>query len=173
MGVAHGAQILVSGAARAAATATSTIEMLDVGEHRLRDIPELVRLFQVSGEGLVGEFSPPRSLNSIVTNLPTQASSFIGRRDEVAAVRRMLGEHRVVTLTGVGGTGRTRLAIEVAAAELSAYLRAPWVCVHNTHRIGGGRHPRSASRCGRSDRLAGGTSRCSGRVPDPKRNVGT
>ena len=104
---AHGAQIIASATARAAAGA----EFRDLGMHRLKDFDDPVRLYQVND----GEFPPVRSLN--VTNLPSPASPLIGREQEVAEVAGLTASSRLVTLTGAGGSGKTRLALQ-AATEL-------------------------------------------------------
>ena len=101
---AHGAQIIASARARAAAGA----EFRDLGMHRLKDFDEPVRLYQVNE----GEFPPVRSLN--VTNLPSPASPLIGREQEVGDVAGLTSTSRLVTLTGAGGCGKTRLALQVA-----------------------------------------------------------
>ncbi len=101
---AHGAQIIASAKARAAAGA----EFRDLGMHRLKDFDEPVRLYQVND----GEFPPVRSLN--VTNLPSPASPLIGREQEVGDVAGLTSTSRLVTLTGAGGCGKTRLALQVA-----------------------------------------------------------
>ena len=94
--------------------ATSTAELVrdrddlrDLGEHRLRDLSRAERVWQVGG----GEFAALRSLDTAPTNLPLQSSSFVGRADEVEAVAALLAEHRLVTLTGVGGVGKTRSGV--------------------------------------------------------------
>ncbi len=121
MGVAHGGQIVCSAA---------TVELVrdrgdlrDLGEHRLRDLSRAERVWQVGG----GEFAALRSLENYLTNLPLQLSSFVGREREIVEVGRLLGEHRLVTLTGVGGVGKTRLAVEVGAEVLPHYPDGVWL----------------------------------------------
>jgi predicted ATPase len=90
------------------------MELRDLGEHRLKDLQRPEWLFQLVGPDLVAQFPPLRSLSN--TNLPAEASSLIGRTRELAAISDLLrGEARLVTLTGSGGTGKTRLALRVAA----------------------------------------------------------
>jgi predicted ATPase/class 3 adenylate cyclase len=115
----HGGQVLASGATRelAADARLSSIELRDVGEHRLKDVPHPMRLYQLAGEGLPDEFPPLRTEGSKRDNLPRQLTTFIGR-EELDQGKRLLAGTRLLTLTGPGGTGKTRLALEVAA-ELS------------------------------------------------------
>ncbi len=107
--VAHGGQIVVSETTRRLLVGD---DLRDLGEHRLKDLAAPERLFQLSG----GEFPPLRSLYR--TNLPVQATPLVGREHEVSQVLERLGERRLVTLTGPGGVGKTRLALQ-AAAEAS------------------------------------------------------
>jgi len=104
---AHGGQIVVSESTRACISDSFTLT--DLGLHRLKDLGQAERLFQV-GER---EFPPLRSLNA--TNLPAQPSPLIGRERELADVAALVLENRVVTLTGAGGSGKTRIALQVAA----------------------------------------------------------
>ena len=106
----HGRQLLVS-ASTAALLGPSTSVLLDLGEHRLKDLSAPERIYQAGG----GAFPPLRSLNA--TNLPTQPTELIGREDELAQVSELIRSSRLVTLTGAGGSGKTRLALQ-AAAEL-------------------------------------------------------
>ncbi len=115
----HGGQVLASGATRelAADARLPSIELRDVGEHRLKDVSHPMRLYQLVGEGLPDEFPPLRTLGSKTDNLPRQLTSFIGR-EELDQGKRLLAGSRLLTLTGPGGTGKTRLALQLAA-ELS------------------------------------------------------
>ena len=98
-------------------------DLRDLGEHRLRDLSRAERVWQVGG----GEFAALRSLDTAPTNLPLQLSSFVGRAAEVEAVAALLVEHRLVTLTGVGGVGKTRLALAVGAEVLPRFADGVWV----------------------------------------------
>jgi predicted ATPase len=115
MSAGHGGQVLLSQATRERVDGRS---LRDLGEHRLKDFDEPVRLFQLGA----GEFPPLKTLNN--TNLPVPASSFVGRERELAEVASLLrsGGGRLVTLTGPGGTGKTRLAIEAASDAVGEYL---------------------------------------------------
>jgi predicted ATPase len=109
----HGGQVLMSQATRDLAG----VEVRDLGPHHLKDLPEPERIFQLGTH----EFSPVRSLYQ--THVPTPATAFVGRRDDVDAVRNLLAdpETRLLTLTGPGGTGKTRLALQAAAESAGRY----------------------------------------------------
>src|SRR6187549_3532015 len=112
MAAGHGGQILVDGAT---AELTAGVDLVDLGARRLRDIVRPVNLFQVAAEGLRTEFPALRTLDSAPGNLRQPSTSFVGRESELADVLAILQAHRLVTLTGVGGVGKTRLALEAAA----------------------------------------------------------
>ena len=116
--VAHGGQVLVSEAVRAllGEAQPDGIRLLDLGAHRLRDLREPEHLFQLAAVGLPEVFPPLATLDARPNNLPTQLTSFVGREEELATVRGLLAGNRLVTLTGPGGTGKTRLSLQVAAA---------------------------------------------------------
>ncbi len=115
---AHGGQILVSDATRAlvASTLPPGVTLRDLGEFRLRDLSAPERLVQVDIDGLQSAFPPPTTLEVRPSNLPTQLTTFIGRAEELAAARELLETTRLLTLTGPGGTGKTRLSLELAAS---------------------------------------------------------
>jgi predicted ATPase/class 3 adenylate cyclase len=117
---AHGGQVLISDATRAlvAPTLPSDVTLRDMGEHRLKDLPYPEHLYQLVIQGLPSDFPPPKSLDVRPNNLPLQMTSFVGRTAEVAAVIDRLKTARLLTLTGPGGTGKTRLALHVAADAL-------------------------------------------------------
>ena len=125
MDSAHGGQVVVS-----AITAALVGESLppgawlkDLGEHRLRDLVRTERIYQLALDGLPADFPPLRTLTAIPNNLPMQATAFIGREQQLQAVRTTLlrADTRLVTLTGPGGTGKTRLALQVAADLLDSF----------------------------------------------------
>ena len=121
MAVAHGGQVVCSSAT--AGVIDAGVTLVDLGDHRLRDLDRPVRVFQVGG----GSFAPLRSLDALPGNLPRQLSSFVGRDREMAKVVATLAEAPVVTLTGVGGVGKTRLAVQAAAAVLPRYRDGAWL----------------------------------------------
>jgi predicted ATPase len=128
MAIGHGGQVLLSQATAAiVATGADQVELVDLGEHRLRDLWRAERVFQVVAYDLAREFPPLRSLDASPTNLPRPATTFIGRDDELTRVADALECSRLVTLTGVGGVGKTRLALEAAARASSGYPDGVWL----------------------------------------------
>ncbi len=123
MAAGHGGQILL---AKSTAVLLSGVDLLDLGPRRLRDVPTPVGVFQVRAPGLRAEFPPLRALDTSPGNLRRAATSFIGRESEVAEVEAALRAHRLVTLTGVGGVGKTRLATEVAARLADEFPDGVW-----------------------------------------------
>ena len=119
----HGGQVLVSDATRALVwqSLPEGIRLQDLGEHRLKDLAEPEHLFQVSAPDLPDDFPTLRSLDARPTNLPLQMTSFIGREQAVESVKSLLSMTRLLNLTGPGGTGKTRLALQVAALVLDDF----------------------------------------------------
>ena len=120
MALGHGGQILTSSAT---AELLEGAALTDLGEHRLRDLSAPMRIYQVGTRS----FPKLRSVENFPTNLPSQMSSFIGRDQELARLSKALGESRVVTLTGVGGVGKTRLALQGAAEMLPRFRDGAWL----------------------------------------------
>jgi predicted ATPase/class 3 adenylate cyclase len=122
-GAAHGGQVIVSGATRGLVehAVPEGTSLRDLGEHRLKDLNLPMRLYDLVIEGLPADFLPPRTLDARPGNLPAQLTSFVGRERETAEARRLLGRTRLLTLTGAGGTGKSRLALQVAAELLPGY----------------------------------------------------
>ena len=129
MTAAHGGQTVVSGATEMLLRGQlpAGMELVNLGEHRLRDLGQPTRIFQLIRDGDRGEFPPLRTLDAFPGNLPAQVSSFIGRKTDVARVVKALETSRVVTITGVGGVGKTRLALQVAADVLPRYRDGAWL----------------------------------------------
>ncbi|MGO8966328.1 ATP-binding protein [Mycobacterium sp.] len=123
MAAGHGGQILL---AESTAGLLSGVDLVDLGPRRLRDLPTPVGVFQVRAEGLRTEFSPLRALDASPGNLRAATTSFIGRESEVAEVQAAVKGHRLVTLTGVGGVGKTRLALEVAGWLADEFPDGVW-----------------------------------------------
>jgi predicted ATPase/class 3 adenylate cyclase len=119
----HGGQILLSEATAALLPSDlpGTTVLTDLGRYRLKDLGEPQRIYQLADGGLLHDFAPLRSLEAFTHNLPSQRSAFIGREHEIGQVRKLLEVHRLVSLTGVGGCGKTRLALQVGAEELDAF----------------------------------------------------
>ena len=113
---AHGGQVVASDQTRALAG----VALRDLGEHRLKDLTAPERLFQLGKE----DFPPLRTLRQV--NLPVQATPLIGRERELAELVELAGSHRVITLTGTGGTGKTRLALALAAELADSYVDGVW-----------------------------------------------
>jgi predicted ATPase/class 3 adenylate cyclase len=119
--VAHGGQIVLSGttAELVASSLTGSVTLRDLGLHRLKDLGSPEQVFQVEAPSLTAVFPPLASLDNpeLPNNLPSVVNAFVGRERELAEVRTLVETSRVVTLTGAGGSGKTRLALQ-AAVEL-------------------------------------------------------
>jgi predicted ATPase/class 3 adenylate cyclase len=116
----HGGQVLVSDATRGLVehAVPEEASFRDLGAHRLKDIALPEHLHDLVIEGLPSDFPPPRTLDARPNNLPVQLTSFVGREEEIAEVKALLERNRLLTLTGAGGTGKSRLALQVAAELL-------------------------------------------------------
>jgi len=130
MAVAHGGQVVVSDAVEVLVrdALAPEVTLIDLGEHRLRDLAQPVRVFQLAHPDLRREFPPLRSVDVFPGNLPVQLTSFVGREAELGGLAKALDEWRMVTLTGVGGVGKTRLAVQVAAEVLPRFRDGAWLC---------------------------------------------
>ncbi|HEV2009698.1 MAG TPA: adenylate/guanylate cyclase domain-containing protein [Candidatus Limnocylindria bacterium] len=115
--IAHGGQVLASGATRmlAGSDLPAGVALRDLGEHRLKDLAHPERIFQLIIDGCPSEFPALRTLDRIPNNLPTQVTTFIGRQKEIRDGLKLLDGTRLLTLTGPGGTGKTRLSLQLAA----------------------------------------------------------
>ncbi|MEZ0240801.1 MAG: adenylate/guanylate cyclase domain-containing protein [Chloroflexota bacterium] len=119
----HGGQIVVSDSVRglAGASLPDGVSLRSLGSHRLKDLRAPESLWQVVAEGLAPEFPALKSIDARPNNLPTQLSSFVGREAELEEAGRLLAANRLLTLTGPGGTGKTRLSLQVAANAADDY----------------------------------------------------
>jgi predicted ATPase/class 3 adenylate cyclase len=120
----HGGQILV---AASTASLVDGVELADLGEHRLRDLSGATRLFQVHADGLGVDFPRLRTLDAVPGNLPVQLTSFVGRDIEVKELIEVVQSQRLVTLTGVGGVGKTRLATQIAGELIPDHPDGVWL----------------------------------------------
>ncbi|MEX2184427.1 MAG: adenylate/guanylate cyclase domain-containing protein [Chloroflexota bacterium] len=125
---AHGGQVMLSDATRAlvADDLPAGVTVRDLGEHRLKDLKAPERLFQLVIDGLPSDFPPPRASGTRPDNLPTQLTTFVGRERELAEAGALLASTRLLTLTGPGGTGKTRLSLELAAAAVERFPDGRW-----------------------------------------------
>jgi len=123
MAAGHGGQILL---AESTAGLLSGVDLVDLGPRRLRDLATSVQVFQVRAPGLRTDFPPLRALDAGLGNLRPAPTSFIGRESELDEVQAAVKAHRLVTLTGVGGVGKTRLAVEVAARLVDEFPDGVW-----------------------------------------------
>ncbi len=124
MAAGHGGQILV---ADSTAGLLGGVDLMDMGPRRLRDLPNPINVFQLRVPGLRAEFPPLRTVDTSPGNLRKPTTSFIGRDSEVADVVTAVRAHRLVTLTGSGGVGKTRLALEVAAQLMDEFPDGVWL----------------------------------------------
>jgi len=125
---AHGGQVLMSDTTRVL-TETSLpqgVALRDLGLHRMKDLPHPERLHQLIIEGLPDSFPAPRSLDAQPNNLPTQLTSFVGRHQELVEAEKLTLGSRLLTLTGMAGSGKTRLALELATEIMDRFPDGVW-----------------------------------------------
>jgi predicted ATPase/class 3 adenylate cyclase len=129
LAIGHGGQVLVSGvtATMVDAGLPPTASLIDLGEHRLRDLAHAEHVFQLAAPELSRDFPALRSAAERPTNLPIQVTSFVGRERELHGVRRLLGAGRLITLLGVGGTGKTRLMLQAATDDVERHADGVWL----------------------------------------------
>ncbi len=129
LAIGHGGQVICSAVAAVLARdrLPPSIELVDLGSHRLRDIDRPEQVFQVVVDDLPRTFPPLRSLSTRRSNLPLQLTSFVGRERELDEVAAQIDRHRLVTLIGTGGTGKTRLMLEAAGRLLDRYPDGVWL----------------------------------------------
>ena len=128
MSAGHGGQILLSETAQRIAgdRLPDDVVLVDLGEHRLKDLDRPVRVYQITHPSLVVEFPALRGWAETRNNLPSQLTSFVGRDRELIELGKLLDTARLVTLTGAGGSGKTRLALEYARSALDSYPDGVW-----------------------------------------------
>jgi len=126
--VGHGGQVLLSetSAALVRDELPDGVTLVDLGRHRLKDLHQLEYIRQLMIAGLPTKFPKLKSLDTLPTNLPTQLTSFVRREREMEQVKDLLNEGRLVTLTGPGGTGKTRISLQVAAEVVDEYEHGVW-----------------------------------------------
>ncbi len=126
--IAHGGQVVVSSPVRelVADALPDGVSLRDLGTHRLKDLRRAEQVFQVVAPDLPSRFPALLSVDAVPNNLPAPLSSFVGRQAEVGAVADLVEHHRVVTVTGVGGAGKTRLAQQVAAEVVDGFPGGVW-----------------------------------------------
>jgi predicted ATPase/class 3 adenylate cyclase len=128
LGIGHGGQVLVSGVTSdlVQGSLPPQASLRDLGEHRLRDLSRPEYVYQLLGPGIAAEFPPLRSLDLLPNNLPLQIKSFVGREAEVAELTALIAKHRLVTIVGSGGIGKTRTSLQVAANLLDGSGDGVW-----------------------------------------------
>ncbi len=128
LAAAHAAQVITSAATRDLCldAMADTVDFRSLGRHRLRGIEQPMLVFQVEAEGIERNFPPLRTLDGTPHNLPPQFTSFVGHDDDRRAVAALVEEHRLVSLIGSGGCGKTRLSIEVCAELIDRFDDGIW-----------------------------------------------
>jgi predicted ATPase/class 3 adenylate cyclase len=128
LAIGHGGQILLSAATAALVQGNlpPKTRLRDLGEHRLRDLARPERVYGLSAPDLAVDLPPLRSLGALATNLPLQLTSFVGREVEVAQIESLIKKHRLVTLAGSAGVGKTRTMLQVAANMLDVWDDGAW-----------------------------------------------
>ena len=127
--LAHGGQTVLSGATESLVVdrLPEGMWLTDLGTHRLRDLPRPERVVQLCHPDLLNEFPPLRTTTTVAAaHLPVQLTSFVGRDAQIKEVRQILADNRLVTLTGAGGAGKTRLAVQIAATIVGEFGDGVW-----------------------------------------------
>ncbi len=129
VGAGHGAQVLLSQATRELVQDALPVgaSLKDLGVHRLKDLERPERIYQLLHASLPAEFPSLRTLEAHPNNLPLQLTSYVGRQRETEAVKRLLASARLLTLTGSGGCGKTRLAVQAAAEVVEEFPDGVWL----------------------------------------------
>jgi predicted ATPase/class 3 adenylate cyclase len=129
MSIGHGGQVLLSASTHELVRGDlpTGASLLDLGSHRLRGLSEPERVWQLAVDGLPAAFPPLASLDAVPNNLPNEPTSFCGRENDLKDVKALLGKHRLLTLCGPGGVGKTRLAVKAASDLLECYPDGVWL----------------------------------------------
>jgi predicted ATPase/class 3 adenylate cyclase len=129
LAIAHGGQVICSAVAAVLARddLPADVDLVDLGSHRLRDIDRPEQVYQVAVDDLERVFPPLRSLSTRRSNMPVQLTSFVGREKELADVAALIERHRLVTVIGTGGTGKTRLMLEAAGQLIDRFPDGIWL----------------------------------------------
>ena len=129
MSVAYGGQIIISDNAFEVAKEKTDAQITyrDLGERRLKDLIQPMKLYQIVTSELPADFPPLKTLDARPNNLPVQLTNFIGRENEIPEVKKALANTRLLTLTGTGGTGKTRLSMQIAADMIDEFANGVWI----------------------------------------------
>ena len=129
MAVGHGGQVLLSQAAHDGTKdrLPEQVKLIDMGERRLKDVQRIEHLYQIAVPDLPSEFPPLNTLELFSHNLPAQLTSFIGREQEITEIKKCIADNRMVTLTGSGGAGKTRLSLQVGMECLNQFSNGVWL----------------------------------------------
>lgn len=128
MSVAYGGQILISGSVKNELTIPyNDFSLKYLGERRLKDLFNPEHIYQIIYDELPSEFPPLKTLDARPNNLPIQLSSFIGREEEIKDIKDLIRKNRLVTLTGTGGNGKTRLSIHAGAEMIDEFPNGVWL----------------------------------------------
>ncbi len=129
MSAAHGGQVLISLATQELVCdeLPESVTLRDMGERRLKDVIRTEHIYQLVIADLPSDFPPIKTLDRYLHNLPAQMTSFIGRERELEEIKQALGAHRLVTLTGSGGAGKSRLSLQVGMACLNQFPDGVWL----------------------------------------------
>lgn len=129
MSAAQGGQILISQIVQDSLKDNHTLNLSfkDFGKRRLKDIIIPEHIYQIISEGLLTDFAPLKSLDARQNNLPSSLSKFVGRRKEIEEIKKIFSNLRLITLTGMGGTGKTRLAIQLVSEMIDEFENGVWI----------------------------------------------
>jgi predicted ATPase len=128
--IGHGAQVLLSDTTHALVQNEPPRDttFTDLGSHRLKDLAQPEHVWQLTLSGDKSDFQPLKSLDALPNNLPIQVTSFLGRDGDVEDLKLHFVEHRLITLVGAGGVGKTRLAVQLGAEMLDRFPDGVWIC---------------------------------------------